>query len=89
MAGSTTLEDYVVLAGQAGLAGHLRIGKGTQVGAQAGVLSDIPAGQIVLDSPAIPLQAAKKLMVLKQRLPDLFARVKSLEQTVERLRQPQ
>ena len=89
MAGSTILEDYVVLAGQAGLAGHLRIGKGTQVGAQAGVLSDIAPGQIVLDSPAIPVQAAKKLMVLKQRLPDLFARVKSLEKTIETLQQPQ
>ncbi|MDR2982240.1 MAG: UDP-3-O-(3-hydroxymyristoyl)glucosamine N-acyltransferase [Puniceicoccales bacterium] len=88
MAGSTILEDYVVLAGQAGLAGHLRIGKGARVGAQCGVLSDIPAGAVVLDSPAVPLQTAKKLMVLKMRLPDLFKRVDTLEKTIETLSQP-
>ena len=79
MAGSTVLEDYVMLAGQAGLAGHLRIGRGARIGAQCGVLSDVPAGATMLDSPAIPIQQAKKLMILKQRLPDLFKRVKALE----------
>ncbi len=79
MAGSTILEDYVSLAGQAGLAGHLRIGKGARIGAQCGVLADVPAGETVLDSPAVPLQHAKKLMVLKMRLPDLFKRVDELE----------
>ncbi|MDR2513533.1 MAG: UDP-3-O-(3-hydroxymyristoyl)glucosamine N-acyltransferase [Puniceicoccales bacterium] len=82
MAGSTVLEDYVMLAGQAGLAGHLRIGHGARIGAQCGVLSDVPAGATMLDSPAIPIQQAKKLMILKQRLPDLFKRVKALEKYV-------
>ncbi|MDR2429796.1 MAG: UDP-3-O-(3-hydroxymyristoyl)glucosamine N-acyltransferase [Puniceicoccales bacterium] len=79
LAGSTTLEDHVALAGQVGLAGHLRIGRGARIGAQCGVLSDVPPGAIMLDSPAIPIQTAKKLMILKQRLPELFKRVKALE----------
>lgn len=85
IAGSTTLEDYVVLGGQVGLAGHLHIGKGVRVGAQAGVLGDVEAGAIMLDSPAVPFGLAKKLMVLKQRLPDLFKKVDSLEKQLENL----
>ncbi|MDR2863513.1 MAG: UDP-3-O-(3-hydroxymyristoyl)glucosamine N-acyltransferase [Puniceicoccales bacterium] len=79
MAGSTILEDYVMLGGQAGLAGHLRIGRGARIAAQCGVLSDIPAGAIMFDSPALPLITAKKIAVLRKRLPDLFKRVKSIE----------
>ena len=54
IAGSTTLEDFVQVGGQAAMAGHLRIGRGTQIGAQAGVISDTPAGAILLGSPARP-----------------------------------
>lgn len=54
IAGSTVLEDYVVLAGQVGVAGHLRIGMAAQVGAQSGVMADVPAGAKILGSPAKP-----------------------------------
>jgi UDP-3-O-[3-hydroxymyristoyl] glucosamine N-acyltransferase len=79
MAGSTILEDYVMLAGQAGLAGHLRIGRGSQIAAQCGVMSDVPPGVVMMDSPALPLQTAKKLIILRRRLPELFKRVSALE----------
>ncbi len=85
IAGSCVLEDYVVLGGQVGLAGHLRIGRGARIGAQAGVLADVEPGAILLDAPAIPFGLAKKLMVLKMRLPDLFKKVDSLEKQVEAL----
>ena len=54
IAGSTILEDFVQVGGQAAMAGHLRIGRGTQIGAQAGVISDAPAGSVLLGSPAQP-----------------------------------
>ena len=40
IAGSTVLEDFVQVGGQAAMAGHLRIGRGSQIGAQAGVIAD-------------------------------------------------
>ena len=52
ISGSTVLEDFVQVGGQAAMAGHLRIGCGAQIGAQAGVISDAPAGAILLGSPA-------------------------------------
>ena len=39
ISGSTVLEDFVRVGGQAAMAGHLRIGQGTEIGAQAGVMS--------------------------------------------------
>jgi UDP-3-O-[3-hydroxymyristoyl] glucosamine N-acyltransferase len=56
ISGSTVLEDFVVLAGQAGLTGHLRIGAGAQVGAQSGVMEDVPRGARVGGSPARPVR---------------------------------
>ena len=46
------LEDFVQVGGQAAMAGHLHIGRGAQIGAQAGVMSDVPEGAILLGSPA-------------------------------------
>ena len=79
MAGSTTVGDYVTLAGQVGLAGHIKIGNGATIGAQCGVLGDVEPGATMLDSPAIPVGLAKKLMVLKMRLPEMNARLKAIE----------
>jgi len=54
---STILEDHVMLGGQAGLTGHLRIGRRARIGAQAGVMSDVPADADVVGSPAQPVRA--------------------------------
>ena len=56
ISGSTVLEDFVRVGGQAAMAGHLRIGAGAEVGAQAGVISDIAPGARVLGSPAQPIK---------------------------------
>ena len=45
-----------MLGGQAGLTGHLRIGRKARVGAQAGVMADVPAGADVVGSPAQPVR---------------------------------
>lgn len=71
VAGSTTLEDYVTVAGQAGLAGHITIGRGATIGAQAGVTKNVPAGGIVLGSPAVEARRAKLALSLVDRLPEM------------------
>lgn len=54
ISGSTRLGDFVAAGGQAGFAGHLNVGMGARVAAQAGVIKDIPAGQTVGGTPAVP-----------------------------------
>jgi UDP-3-O-[3-hydroxymyristoyl] glucosamine N-acyltransferase len=75
IAGSTILADFVQVGGQAAMAGHLRIGQGAQIGAQAGVIADVPAGAALLGSPAQPRKeffrqvVALKRMVQKPKRP--------------------
>ncbi len=61
IAGSTKLEDFVVVAAQAGVTGHLTIGRGAQLAAQSGVMRDVPAGQSVCGSPAMPIREFMRL----------------------------
>ena len=57
-----------MLGVQAGLAGHLRIGRKARVGAQAGVMSDVPAGADVVGSPAQPARAMFREIAFLRRL---------------------
>lgn len=68
ISGSTVLEDYVVMAGQSGVAGHLRIGMAAQVGAQSGVMNDVPAGAKYLGSPAKPARQMFREVAAVSRL---------------------
>ena len=56
ISGSTVLEDFVTVAAQAGLTGHLRIGRRARIGAQAGVMADVEGGADVVGSPAEPVR---------------------------------
>ena len=79
IAGSSKLGHYVILAGQAGVAGHLIIGDGVTIAGQAGVMTDIPANEKWLGSPAQPDRQAKRQMIAIQHLPDLLKRMAALE----------
>ncbi|MFB0489499.1 UDP-3-O-[3-hydroxymyristoyl] glucosamine N-acyltransferase [Methylobacterium sp. OAE515] len=57
ISGSTTLEDYVVLGGQVGVVGHLRIGRGSQIAGSSNVNRDVPPGSRWGGTPAKPVRA--------------------------------
>ncbi|GAB5559289.1 MAG: hypothetical protein SynsKO_09360 [Synoicihabitans sp.] len=87
IAGSTTLEDYVVMGGQSGAAGHIRVAQGTQVAGRGGLTASITEpGRTYSGMPAMPYQLERRLVVLQRRLPDLFKNVKSLLNDIEELK---
>ncbi len=57
ISGSTILEDFVQMGGQAGVSGHLRIGRGAQIAAKGGVMQDVPAGAKMGGYPVQPIRA--------------------------------
>ena len=68
ISGSTVLEDFVMAGGQAGLIGHLHIGRKARIGAQAGVLADVAAGASVVGSPAQPVSTFFREVATLRRL---------------------
>lgn len=86
IAGSTTVGNHVTIAGQAGIVGHHTIGDNARVGAQAGVRSDVDPGATVLGSPAVPINEAKRQLLLVERLPEMRKELKALRAELDRLR---
>ncbi len=56
ISGSAVLEDYVVLGGQVGVVGHIRIGMGSQIAGSSNVNSDVPPGSRWGGTPAKPVR---------------------------------
>ncbi|MET4698589.1 UDP-3-O-[3-hydroxymyristoyl] glucosamine N-acyltransferase [Constrictibacter sp. MBR-5] len=53
ISGSVRIGNRVVIAGQAGIADHVTIGDDAVVGGSSGVGRDVPAGRIVMGTPAV------------------------------------
>ena len=67
ISGSTELGDFVVMGGQSGTVGHIKIGAGAQVAGASHPKDDIPAGGRVGGTPARPLKDwARELAALKR-----------------------
>lgn len=79
IAGSSVLEDGVVIGGQVGLADHVRLGKGSMVAAQSGIMADLAPGQVVFGSPARPRLEAMKILAIMGKLPEMYAFFKKMK----------
>ena len=80
ISGSTKLGRHVVVGGQTGLAGHITIGDNVQIAAISGVAQSVPDGEVVSGFPAMPHRLWLRTRSLIRRLPELFQRVKALEE---------
>lgn len=85
IAGSTVVEDDVMMAGQSGVGGHLRVGRGAKVGAKSAVLQSVDAEGFVTGHPAIDHNDWRKASVVYRQLPTLKKRVEELEQRLAEL----
>ena len=68
IAGSTILDDFVMVGGQAAIVGHIRVGTGARIGGQSGVISDVPAGATMMGTPALPGREHFRQIALMRRL---------------------
>ncbi|MEM8931631.1 MAG: UDP-3-O-(3-hydroxymyristoyl)glucosamine N-acyltransferase [Acidobacteriota bacterium] len=85
IAGTTVLDDYVVLGGQAGAIDHVRLGTGVQVAAKSAVMGDIEAGRIIGGIPATDLGHFRRQAAASARLPELVRRLRRLEKRLDAL----
>jgi len=82
IAGSTVVEDDVVLAGQVGVNGHIRIGHGAVASGKTGITNSIEPEEFVSGYPAIPNREWLKSAAVVRQLPALKKRVVELEQRI-------
>jgi UDP-3-O-[3-hydroxymyristoyl] glucosamine N-acyltransferase len=68
ISGSTVLEDFVVMGGQSGTVGHIRLGAGAQLAGNSGVAENIPAGERWGGTPAKPMGLWAREVALMKRL---------------------
>ena len=81
IAGSTKLGHHVVVGGQSGINGHIKIAERVQIAGHSGVTSSIDEpGAKYAGTPAGPMRAAVRSMNLTRKLPELYERIKRLEE---------
>jgi len=85
VAGSTIVEDDVMMGGQVGITGHVHIGKGAMFSAKTGVTGNVDPGILMSGYPSLPNTEWRKTQVLVRRLPEMKKRVAELEQRIAEL----
>jgi UDP-3-O-[3-hydroxymyristoyl] glucosamine N-acyltransferase len=68
ISGSTELGDFVVMGGQSGTVGHIKIGSGAQVGGASHPTHDVPPGARYFGTPAKPLRESAREQAMIKRL---------------------
>jgi UDP-3-O-[3-hydroxymyristoyl] glucosamine N-acyltransferase len=86
IAGSSVLEDDVVLAGQAGVINHVHVGRGVKASAQTGITSDTPPGLHVAGMPSWDAREWRTAFALVRRLPEFRRRLRELTARLDALK---
>ncbi|ODT29530.1 MAG: UDP-3-O-(3-hydroxymyristoyl)glucosamine N-acyltransferase [Hyphomicrobium sp. SCN 65-11] len=68
LAGSSVLEDFVVMGGQSGVAGHLKVGAGAQIAGASHVTENVPPRARMIGTPALPIREWTRERVVLRRL---------------------
>ena len=84
--GSSIVGDRAALGGHVAVSDHVTITDDVVIGGRSGVFQDIVDAGQYLGLPPLPLSSALRLMALQARLPEVFKRIKQLEEEGEALR---
>jgi UDP-3-O-[3-hydroxymyristoyl] glucosamine N-acyltransferase len=84
ISGSSKVGHHVIMGGQVGIGGHVEVGDDVQIGAKSGLISSLPSGSRVQGAPPLPVKQYLKTILLVNRLPELFERLKQVEKKLTR-----
>ncbi len=79
IAGSTTVEDGVIMGARSGLYGHITVAKDTMVAALGIVMKDTKPGQVLSGHPASDHMKDYRFKAALRRVPEMLERLKKIE----------
>lgn len=82
VAGSAVLGDGVILAARSGVAEHVRVEEKAVLAANAGATKDVSSGMLVSGFPARDHRKELRIQSARNRLPELFERLRTLEREI-------
>ncbi|MEM1158679.1 MAG: UDP-3-O-(3-hydroxymyristoyl)glucosamine N-acyltransferase [Verrucomicrobiota bacterium] len=85
ISGSSHLGAYVTMAGQSAVVGHVNVGDQVTLTAWTAVTKDIPEKGVYRGGPAKPIRESMKIEALTMRLPELYQRIRDLEQKLKKI----
>ena len=77
IAGSAKIGDRVVLGGQVGVSDNIFIGDDVVAGGATAILSNAPAGRVLLGYPAVKMETHIEMQKALRRLPRFMAAARS------------
>ena len=86
IAGSAEIGRGVILAAKVGINGHISIGDGVQVAGTSGVVKSVPAGSIVMGTPAEGQREFMGRLMLPKKVEKLQAKIEALTAEIEKLK---
>jgi len=81
LAGSVIVEDGAMISGMVSVRDHVRVAKGSIVMGMSGVAQDTESKTAYFGTPARPAKQMHKMNAALERLPELLARVRRLEES--------
>lgn len=82
ISGSVEIGNNVVLGGQCGVADNLFIGDGVVAGGGTKILSNAPAGRVIMGYPAVKMDTHTEMYKAQRRLPRLMRDIELLKKAV-------
>jgi UDP-3-O-[3-hydroxymyristoyl] glucosamine N-acyltransferase len=90
VSGSTKIGRRVMIGGQAGIVGHIRIADGSRINGQSGVSKSLKVpDQAVTGTPAFEYGEALRAQAVFRNLPEMEKRIKELERILQQLQAEQ
>ncbi|KUP92634.1 UDP-3-O-(3-hydroxymyristoyl)glucosamine N-acyltransferase [Tritonibacter horizontis] len=82
LSGSVTIGDNVVLGGQCGVADNTFIGDRVIAGGGTKILSNVPAGRVMMGYPAVKMDTHTEMYKAQRRLPRMLRDLDALKKAV-------
>lgn len=82
ISGSVEIGNNVVLGGKVGVSDNIFIGDGVIAGGSSIILSNVPAGRVILGYPAVKMETHTEMYKAQRRLPRLMRDIDALKKAV-------